>query len=77
MADLVSLGVGGLTHKPRTVAWEEAAVVGHSALTAAAAVEDVALRRGDRLVLLGGTGGVGFAAIRCRARRRGHRGHPT
>ncbi len=69
MADLVSLGIGGLTHKPRTITWEEAAVVGHSALTAAAAVEDVALRRGDRLVLLGGTGGVGSYATQFAAER--------
>jgi NADPH:quinone reductase-like Zn-dependent oxidoreductase len=69
MADLVSLAVGGLTHKPRTITWEEAAVVGHSALTAAAAVEDVALRRGERLVLLGGTGGVGSYATQFAAER--------
>jgi NADPH:quinone reductase-like Zn-dependent oxidoreductase len=69
MADFVSLGIGGLTHKPRTITWEEAAVVGHSALTAAAAVEDVALRKGDRLVLLGGTGGVGSFATQFAAER--------
>ena len=69
MADLVCLGTGGLTHKPRTITWEEAAVVGHSALTAAAAVEDVALRRGERLVLLGGTGGVGSYATQFAAER--------
>ncbi len=49
MADRVVLPTGGLTHKPRTITWEEAAVVGHSALTAAAAVEDVALTSGQRL----------------------------
>jgi len=69
MADLVSLGTNGLTHKPRTITWEEAAVVGHSALTATAAIEDVALRRGDRLVLLGGTGGVGSYATQFAAER--------
>jgi NADPH:quinone reductase-like Zn-dependent oxidoreductase len=62
MAERVALSIGGLTHKPRTITWEEAAVVGHSALTAAAAVEDVALTSGQRLVLLGGTGGVGSYA---------------
>ncbi len=69
MADRVALPVSGLTHKPRTITWEEAAVVGHSALTAAAAVEDVALTSGQRLVLLGGTGGVGSYATQFAAER--------
>lgn len=69
MADRVALPIGGITHKPRTITWEEAAVVGHSALTAAAAVEDVALTSGQRLVLLGGTGGVGSYATQFAAER--------
>ena len=69
MAERAVLPVGGLTHKPRTITWEEAAVVGHSALTAAAAVEDVALTSGQRLVLLGGTGGVGSYATQFAAER--------
>ena len=67
MAERVVLPVGGLTHKPRTITWEEAAVVGHSALTAAAAVDDVALTSGQRLVLLGGTAG---SAVMLRSSRR-------
>ena len=69
MAERAVLPVGGLTHKPRTLTWEEAAVVGHSALTAAAAVEDVALTSGQRLVLLGGTGGVGSYATQFAAEK--------
>jgi NADPH:quinone reductase-like Zn-dependent oxidoreductase len=69
MAERAVLPIGGITHKPRTITWEEAAVVGHSALTAAAAVEDVALSSGQRLVLLGGTGGVGSYATQFAAER--------
>jgi NADPH:quinone reductase-like Zn-dependent oxidoreductase len=69
MAERAALPIGGITHKPRTITWEEAAVVGHSALTAAAAVEDVALSSGQRLVLLGGTGGVGSYATQFAAER--------
>jgi NADPH:quinone reductase-like Zn-dependent oxidoreductase len=69
MADLVSLGVNGLTHKPKTITWEEASVICHSALTAAAAIEDVTLKKGDTLVLLGGTGGVGSFATQFAAER--------
>ena len=69
MAERVALPIAGITHKPHTITWEEAAVVGHSALTAAAAIEDVALSSGQRLVLLGGTGGVGSYATQFAAER--------
>jgi NADPH:quinone reductase-like Zn-dependent oxidoreductase len=69
MADKVALGINGLTHKPRTLTWEEAAVVCHSALTAAAAVEDVGAASGQTIVLLGGTGGVGSFATQLASER--------
>jgi NADPH:quinone reductase-like Zn-dependent oxidoreductase len=69
MADRAVLPVAGLTHKPRTITWEEAAVIGHSALTATAALEDVALTSGQRLILLGGTGGVGSYATQFASER--------
>lgn len=69
MADLVALTVNRIAHKPRTITWEEAAVVGHSALAALAAVEDVGVKSGDRIILLGGTGGVGSYATQLASER--------
>jgi NADPH:quinone reductase-like Zn-dependent oxidoreductase len=69
MADLVALHGTRLSHKPRTITWEEAAVVGHSSLTAVAAVEDIRVKSGDRIVLLGGTGGVGSFATQLASER--------
>ncbi|MDQ3871713.1 MAG: NADP-dependent oxidoreductase [Chloroflexota bacterium] len=62
LADRVALPVSGIAHKPNSLSYDQAAVIWHSALTAAAAVEAVGLRPGDRLVLLGATGGVGSYA---------------
>jgi NADPH:quinone reductase-like Zn-dependent oxidoreductase len=62
LAECVALPVGGVEHKPASLSHEQAAVIGHAGLTAAAAVEAAALSPGDRLVLLGATGGVGSYA---------------
>ena len=62
LAEHVLMPVGSIARKPATISHEQAAVVGHAALTAAAAIEDVAVGPGDRVALLGATGGVGSYA---------------
>lgn len=62
LAEFVALPVSGIARKPSTISHEQAAVVGHAALTAAAAVEDAGVSQGHRLALLGATGGVGSYA---------------
>jgi NADPH2:quinone reductase len=61
-AERVALPVGGIQRKPASLSHEQAAVIAHGALTAAAAMDAVALGPGDRLALLGATGGVGSYA---------------
>jgi NADPH:quinone reductase-like Zn-dependent oxidoreductase len=61
-AERVALPVGGIKSKPASLSHEQAAVIAHGALTAAAAIDAVALGPGDRLALLGATGGVGSYA---------------
>jgi NADPH:quinone reductase-like Zn-dependent oxidoreductase len=58
-AERVALPVGGIERKPASLSHEQAAVIAHGALTAAAAMDAAAAGPGDRLVLLGATGGVG------------------
>lgn len=62
LAERVALPIGGIERKPASLSHEQAAVIAHSALTAAAAVDSAALHPGDQLVLLGATGGVGSYA---------------
>jgi NADPH:quinone reductase-like Zn-dependent oxidoreductase len=62
LAELVALPVSGIQRKPASLSHEQAAVIGHAALTATAAVESAAPRPGDRVVILGATGGVGSYA---------------
>lgn len=62
LAERVALPVGGIERKPASLSHEQSAVIGHAALTAAAAVDAAAPRPGDRVVLLGATGGVGSYA---------------
>jgi NADPH2:quinone reductase len=61
-AEHVALPVGGIARKPSSISHVQASVIAHAALTAAAAVEDAAVGPGDRLALLGATGGVGSYA---------------
>jgi NADPH2:quinone reductase len=61
-AERVALPVGGIKSKPASLSHEQAAVIAHGALTAAAALDAAATGPGDRLVLLGATGGVGSYA---------------
>jgi NADPH2:quinone reductase len=61
-AERVALPVGGIERKPASLSHEQAAVIAHGALTAAAAMDAAAAGPGDRLVLLGATGGVGSYA---------------
>jgi len=61
-AERVALPVGGIKSKPSSLSHEQAAVIAHGALTAAAAMDAAAAGPGDRLVLLGATGGVGSYA---------------
>ena len=61
-AERVALPVGGIRPKPASLKHEQTAVIAHGALTAAAAMDAAAVGPGDRLVLLGATGGVGSYA---------------
>ncbi len=61
-AELVALPVGGIVRKPATFSHEQTAVIAHCALTATAAMDAAAVGPGDRLVVLGATGGVGSYA---------------
>jgi len=61
-AERVALPVGGIRPKPASLKHEQTAVIAHGALTAAAAMDAAAVSPGDRLVLLGATGGVGSYA---------------
>jgi NADPH2:quinone reductase len=61
-AERVALPVGGIERKPGSLSHEQAAVIAHGALTAAAVLDAAASGPGDRLVLLGATGGVGSYA---------------
>ncbi|MEA2545549.1 MAG: NADPH:quinone reductase [Chloroflexota bacterium] len=61
-AERVALPIGGIKSKPASLSHEQAAVIAHGALTAAAALDAVAASPGDRLVILGATGGVGSYA---------------
>jgi NADPH:quinone reductase len=62
LAEFVALPVGGIQHKPESLTDEQASVIGHSSLTAVAAVEAAAPREGETVVILGATGGVGSYA---------------
>ena len=62
LAEHVALPIDGLVRKPSSITHVQASVIAHAALTAAAAVQDAALNPGDRLALLGATGGVGSYA---------------
>ena len=61
-AERVALPVGGIERNPGSLSHEQAAVIAHGALTAAAAMDAAAVGPGDRLALLGATGGVGSYA---------------
>ncbi len=67
-AERVALPVGGIKSKPASLSHEQAAVIAHGALTAAAAMDAAAAGPGDRLVLLGATGGVGSYATQLATR---------
>jgi NADPH:quinone reductase-like Zn-dependent oxidoreductase len=62
VAERVALPVSGIEPKPPSLSHQQAAVIAHSALTAAAAVDAAAVGPGGHLVLLGATGGVGSFA---------------
>src|SRR5262245_31154474 len=67
LAELVALPADALQAKPASLGHEQASVVGHSLLTAAAAVDSAAPGPGDTVVLLGATGGVGSYATQLAA----------
>ncbi|HEY8845422.1 MAG TPA: alcohol dehydrogenase catalytic domain-containing protein, partial [Candidatus Limnocylindrales bacterium] len=71
-AERVALPVGGIKRKPASLSHEQAAVIAHGALTAAAAMDGAAVGPGDRLVILGATGGVGSYATQLAAKASVH-----
>jgi NADPH:quinone reductase-like Zn-dependent oxidoreductase len=62
LAEWAALPASGLLPKPASLEHHEAAVIPHSSLTAAAAVESAAVKDGDVVAVLGATGGVGSYA---------------
>lgn len=72
LAERVVLPVDGIERKPASLSHEEAAVIPHAGLTAAAAVDAAALGPDDVVVLLGATGGVGSYATQLAAKGGAH-----
>ncbi|MEO6350515.1 MAG: NADP-dependent oxidoreductase [Candidatus Limnocylindrales bacterium] len=62
-AELASIPVVGLAHKPSAFGFAEVSVIGHGSLTALAAIEAAHVMSGETVVLLGATGGVGSYAL--------------
>ena len=69
-AEYVVVDVSNLTPRPASVPWEAAGGLPIAGFTAWAAVEAVALRPGDTVVVSGAAGGVGSIAVQL-ARRAG------
>jgi NADPH2:quinone reductase len=67
LAELAALPADALHAKPQSLRYEQGAVIGHSLVTAAAAVDSATPGTGDTLVLLGATGGVGSYATQLAA----------
>jgi NADPH:quinone reductase-like Zn-dependent oxidoreductase len=71
-AEQVALPVGGIQGKPTGLRHEEAAIIGHSGLTAIASIQGANLGPGKRIVIIGATGGVGSFATQLAARTGAH-----
>ena len=71
-AELVALPVAGIQGKPTGLRHDEAAIIGHSGLTAIAAIDGANLGPGKRIVIIGATGGVGSFATQLAARTGAH-----
>jgi NADPH:quinone reductase-like Zn-dependent oxidoreductase len=61
-AELVLVDVGHLVRRPANVSWEQAGALYVAGTTAYAAIQAVAVRSGDTLVISGAAGGVGSIA---------------
>jgi len=66
----LAVPVAGLARKPRNLSFAAAAAVGVNYVTAAIGLEDAGLAAGDKLLVIGATGGVG-GAVACIAAARG------
>jgi NADPH2:quinone reductase len=62
LAELVAIPAAAVLRKPPNLAHHEAATIPHSLLTATAAFDAAKVSSGDRVVVLGATGGVGSYA---------------
>ncbi len=63
-ADYIVVSVGEIAAKPKTLSWQEAAVVPLVTLTAWQALKEIGkVKQGDRVLIHAGSGGVGIAAI--------------
>ncbi|HEX3593480.1 MAG TPA: NADP-dependent oxidoreductase, partial [Polyangiaceae bacterium] len=69
-AELVIVDAQHLVEKPENVPWEQAGALFVVGTTAHAALETVALKKGDTLVVSGAAGGVGSVTVQL-AKRRG------
>jgi NADPH:quinone reductase len=71
--DYVAIAVGQpVAHKPRTVGFDTAGAAPLAATTALLAVEAIDVAEGDRVLILGATGGVGSFATQLVVERGGH-----
>jgi len=61
-----------VAHKPESLNWEEAAALPLAGLTAYQALETLGVRGGEKLLVMGGGGGVGHLAIALAADRGAH-----
>jgi NADPH:quinone reductase-like Zn-dependent oxidoreductase len=64
--------VAGIQGKPTGLRHEEAAIIGHSGLTAIATIQGANLGPGKRIVIIGSTGGVGSFATQLAVRTGAH-----
>jgi NADPH:quinone reductase len=73
LAEYVAVAAGQLVaHKPRTIGFDGAGVTPLAGTTAMIAVEAIDVAEGDRVLILGATGGVGSFATQLVADRGGH-----
>lgn len=68
LAELVTIPAPGVLPKPASLEHHEAATLPHSLLTATAAFDAAKVSSGDRVVVLGATGGVGSYGTQMLAR---------
>jgi NADPH:quinone reductase-like Zn-dependent oxidoreductase len=71
-AELTSVPDAFVAHKPESLSWDEAAALPLAGLTAHQALETLGVRGGEKLLVMGGAGGVGHLAVQIAVARGAH-----